>query len=500
MYKKLFLRLGQTIALVLALLLITPAFSFAQSGVNIEVKGAPLKTVMESISKQSNYRFVYTNEVNVDSYKVTVTSKNEPATTLFDKIFKPLNINYRIKGSQVVLGITSAVAETADENQQNAQQRKNLISVKGTVKDAATGEAIPYASVFVKGTTLGAYTADDGSYNISKVPANGTLTFNYVGYKTQEISVNSRAIINIQLASEAVNLDDVLVVAYGTAKKESFTGSAEVVKSDKLQKRTVSNVTKAIDGMVTGVQSTSGSGQPGAGASIIIRGFGSINAARDPLYVVDGIPYDGNINSINPSDIESMTILKDASAGALYGSRGANGVVMITTKKGTNGDLSVEFKGSWGVSSRAIPMHSTLNADGYVESIYNSYRGEQIRNGVSPADAGQAALTEMVSGSTKIFGTNAMYNPFDCNATEIIDLSTGKVKSGAKLKWNESWMDAVTQDLLCPLCLPGEKAKTDNLFRFSLPYNHSYLKMLRPSMKKEWLSPQISTDTQAEQT
>lgn len=468
MCKKLFLRFGQIIVLVLAFLLITPAFSFAQSGVNLEVKGAPLKTVMESISKQSSYRFVYTNEVNVDSYRVTVTSKNEPATTLFDKIFKPLNIHYRIKGSQVVLGITSAVAETTEEN----QQRKNLISVKGTVKDAATGEAIPYASVFVKGTALGAYTADDGSYNIPKVPANGTLTFNYVGYKTQAISVNSRAIINVQLASEAVNLDDVLVVAYGTAKKESFTGSAEVVKSDKLQKRTVSNVTKAIDGMVTGVQSTSGSGQPGAGASIIIRGFGSINAARDPLYVVDGIPYDGNINSINPSDIESMTILKDASAGALYGSRGANGVVMITTKKGTNGDLSVEFKGSWGVSSRAIPMHSTLNAYGYVESIYNSYRGEQIRNGVSPADAGQAAITEMVSGSTKIFGTNAMYNPFDCNATEIIDLSTGKVKSGAKLKWNESWMDAVTQDNPLRqdyvLTLSGGSDKTK--YMFSLGY------------------------------
>src|SRR5574344_2348463 len=220
MGKKLFLKLRQRIALVLALLLVAPSFIFAQSGVTIEVNGAPLKTVMESISKQSSYRFVYTNELNVDSYRVTVTSKNEPATALFDKIFKPLNINYRIKGSQVVLGITSAVAETTDENQQNAQQRKNLISVKGTVKDAATGEAIPYASVFVKGTTLGAYTADDGSYNISKVPANGTLTFNYVGYKTQEISVNSRAIINIRLASEAVNLDDVLVVAYGTAKKE----------------------------------------------------------------------------------------------------------------------------------------------------------------------------------------------------------------------------------------------------------------------------------------
>ena len=345
------------------------------------------------------------------------------------------------------------------------------LAVKGTVRDASTGEPVSFASVVLKGTSTATSTLDDGTYSLT-VPSNGTLVFSFIGYKSLEVPVNNRAVIDVSLAAEAMNLDDIIVVAYGTAKKESFTGSAEVVKADKLQKRKVSNVTKALDGMVTGVQTTSGSGQPGGGSSVIIRGFGSINAAKDPLYVVDGIPYDGDINSINPSDIENMTILKDASAGALYGSRGANGVVMITTKKGSSDGLSVEFQGSWGVSSRAIPMHETMDSYGYVETIYASYRNAQIRSGVSSAEAGPAALEQMISGAGKIFGTDAMYNPFNCAANEMIDYSTGKVKSGAKLKWNENWMDAVTkkapvrQEYIVNLSGGNEKTK----YMFSMGY------------------------------
>ena len=202
------------------------------------------------------------------------------------------------------------------------------LEVSGTVSDSETGETLPFAYVQIKGTTTGTQTDMDGRYTI-ETPANATLVYIFTGYVTREEPVNSRSLIDVAMESEAVSLDDVLVVAYGTAKKESFTGSAEVIKSDKLEKRTVANVTKALDGMTTGVISTSGSGQPGAGASVVIRGYGSLSASTTPLYVVDGIPYDGQINAINPNDIESMTIIKDASAGALYGARGANGVVMI---------------------------------------------------------------------------------------------------------------------------------------------------------------------------
>ena len=168
------------------------------------------------------------------------------------------------------------------------------LEVSGTVSDSETGETLPFAYVQIKGTTTGTQTDMDGRYTI-ETPANATLVYIFTGYVTQEVPVNSRSLIDVALDAEAVSLDDVLVVAYGTAKKESFTGSAEVIKSDKLEKRTVANVTKALDGLTTGVISTSGSGQPGAGASVIIRGYGSLSASTTPLYVVDGIPYQGRL-------------------------------------------------------------------------------------------------------------------------------------------------------------------------------------------------------------
>ena len=164
----------------------------------------------------------------------------------------------------------------------------------------------------------------------------------FIGMHTQEVKIQPTLAIVLKTDTEV--LDEVMVVAYGTAKKSSFTGSASTVKSTEIKKRQVSNVTKAIDGLAPGIQVTSGSGQPGSGSSIYIRGLGSINASSTPLYVVDGVPYDGSINAINPDDIENITVLKDASASALYGARAANGVIMITTKKGEKGKMEVNFK------------------------------------------------------------------------------------------------------------------------------------------------------------
>jgi Outer membrane receptor proteins, mostly Fe transport len=204
--------------------------------------------------------------------------------------------------------------------------------VTGIVVSEEDGQPIIGASVAVKGASVGAVSDIEGKFSISNVSSSAkTLVISYIGMLTQEVAI--KPYLKIVLKSNAQVTDEVVVVAYGTAKKSSFTGSAVVVKSDQIAKRVVANVSKALDGAVAGVQSTAGSGQPGSGASVVIRGFGSINASNNPLYVVDGIPFDGNISSINPNDIESMTVLKDASAGALYGARGANGVVMITTKK-----------------------------------------------------------------------------------------------------------------------------------------------------------------------
>ncbi|MDD2491777.1 MAG: SusC/RagA family TonB-linked outer membrane protein, partial [Bacteroidales bacterium] len=317
------------------------------------------------------------------------------------------------------------------------------LSITGTVTDAGSGEPIPFASVVVKGTVTGVSTDVDGKFTIS-AQGSSTLTFSSIGYQTLDVAVNGRSVVNVALSSSAIALEDVMVVAYGTAKKESFTGSAQVVKSEKLEKRTVANVTKALDGMAPGVQTTSGSGQPGAGASIVIRGFGSMSASTAPLYVVDGIPYDGAINAINPNDIESLTVIKDASAGALYGARGANGVVMITTKKGKESKVSVAFKGNWGVSSRAIPRYETLDAYEWTEDVYFMFKNRQIQNGTPVNSAGPLALQEMVSGGEKIFGSTQQYNPFSRAASDLIDHTTGKIFSGTSLLWDEDWLDYAT--------------------------------------------------------
>ncbi len=314
--------------------------------------------------------------------------------------------------------------------------------ITGNVTSADEGTPIPGASVVVKGTTIGTVTDVDGNFTLN-VPGNETLVISFVGMKPVEIPITTQNRYVIQMHSDVIGMEEVMVVAYGTAKKESFTGSAEVINNDVLQKRPVADVSKALEGQVSGVQVTSGSGQPGEGAEIVIRGFGSLNSSNNPLYVVDGVPFDGNLNSINPGDIESMTILKDASAGALYGSRGANGVVVITTKKGQEKALSVEFKATYGLSDRAIKPYKTLSTADFIEASFQGYKNNLIyAGGIHPDLAGSMAI-EAMKGSSGIFGANEIYNPYDMPVSELIDPETGQVNPNAKLLYESNWMDEV---------------------------------------------------------
>lgn len=317
--------------------------------------------------------------------------------------------------------------------------------IRGTVTSSDDGLPIPGVSVAVKGTTTGTTTDLDGNFTLT-VPANEILVFSFVGMKKQEVPLTDATVYDVSLESDIIGVDEVMVVAYGTAKKESFTGSAGVVDNEVLQKRPVADISKALEGQVAGVQTTSGTGQPGEGAEIVIRGFGSINSSNNPLYVVDGVPFDGNLNSINPGDIESMTILKDASAGALYGSRGANGVVVITTKKGQSKELSVELKATYGFSSRAIKPYETLSTADFIEASFQGYKNALIyTDGVHPDMAGPMAV-EALRGNTGIFGANEMYNPYDMPVSELIDPQTGQVNPSARLLYESDWLDEVTND------------------------------------------------------
>jgi TonB-linked SusC/RagA family outer membrane protein len=314
------------------------------------------------------------------------------------------------------------------------------IQVSGTVTDAGTGEPIAFASLQIKGTSFGTTTDDFGKYTIS-APSDGVLIISFVGYQNSEVAINGKSVVDVVLSIDAESLEEVVMVAYGTAKKSSFTGSAATVKSESITKRSVSNVTKAIEGLVAGVTSTSGNGQPGEGASIQIRGYGSINASSSPLYVVDGIPFDGNMASINPNDIENMTVLKDASASALYGSRGANGVVMITTKRGSDGHTNVNFKAQVGWQSRSLKAYDMVNQDEFVELTYESLKNQYyIKGGYSMDISKENASADM----GKTMG-GELYNPYKNYTWDtVIDPSTGKVRSDAISAWNENWMDELT--------------------------------------------------------
>ena len=296
------------------------------------------------------------------------------------------------------------------------------LTVKGTVSDQ-NGDPIIGVYVLLQGSTSGTSTDADGKYEIS-APANGTLVFSLVGMKEVVMPVNNKALINVVMSEESVELDDVMVVAYGTASKKSFTGSAATVKKEQLEKIQSSNFTKALEGTVAGVQVVGGTGQPGSSATIRIRGIGSINASSAPLYVVDGMPYDGNIAAINPNDIESMTVLKDASSTALYGSRAANGVIMITTKKGAREKTRVTFEGRVGVNSRGIGEYDIMKNPGEYMTTY----WQMLRNQLGSGEEATANL----------FGELG-YNPFMSDNNNIVD-ANGNLTAAA-LKWTDDWAD-----------------------------------------------------------
>ena len=260
----------------------------------------------------------------------------------------------------------------------------------------------------------------------------------FIGMKTVEVGVAPQ--LTVYLKTDSETLDEVMVVAYGSAKKSSFTGSAANIDQKKLELRPITNVTKGLEGQSTGILTTSGSGQPGSSASIVIRGFGSINASSNPLYVVDGVPFDGSLSSINPADIESMTVLKDASAGALYGARGANGVVMITTKGGKEGKANITWRSTVGWSSRALDEYDMVDGKDYVQLTYEAIRNSYIFNSGYSWDAAAAQARADLGGNLG----GELYNPFKNYTWDtIIDPATGMVRPDAQAAWNEKWMDAL---------------------------------------------------------
>lgn len=358
--------------------------------------------------------------------------------------------------------------------------------VKGLIVDES-GEPIIGASVVVTGTTLGLVTDINGRFMLSNVPNSAKfLQISFIGMKSQEVAI--RPDIKVVMETEVYQFDDIVItVPYGVAKKSTFTGSASVIDSKIIGVSQVSSVSKALQGSIAGLQSFSTSGQPGEDATIYIRGIGSVNASTTPLYVLDGVPYGGALSSISSQDIASITVLKDAAAATLYGSRAANGVIMITTKQGANNSTpDIELSAKYGFSSRAISDYKQLSTDEYFMLQWEAIRNAYIDEKYSPEDAGKKASSRLLS----YIGIN----PYGSKYPEPVD-ENGKLIPGIKPLWDDSWEDALTQnahytDLGARVSGGGKNTK----YYFSLGYLDDQGAYICSGFKRYTLRSNITSD------
>lgn len=298
-------------------------------------------------------------------------------------------------------------------------------SVSGKVTDES-GSGLPGVSVSVKGSSKGTSTDSEGNFKIS-VPNGAKLTFSYIGYENQDVAVGNQTTLNVRLIPSETALNEVVVTTFGTAKKTSFTGSAAKIGAEKLGVRPITNVGNALAGVSAGVQTTSGSGQPGSAPDIRIRGFGSISSSNSPLYVVDGVPYSASIANLNTDDIETMTVLKDAASTALYGARAANGVVMITTKKGAKGRNSINVKYTKGVNTRALPEYDRIGPADYYTLMWEANRNSFAYRATNPV-----AMATANTNATNGLGALVGYNVYNVPANQLVG-TDGKFNQNAQL-------------------------------------------------------------------
>jgi TonB-dependent starch-binding outer membrane protein SusC len=346
---------NKLLAMKFTVLLILVSFfkvsaNYSQENLTVKMENTPIKSILKEIERQTEFTFLYDNsKVNVNQEK-TVTIENKSIENVLDELFSNTQIEYKIKGKQILLS-NHAEGFLAQK-----------IQVTGKVVSSDKQEPLPGVVVTVKGTSVGSVTDLDGNFKVDVPDENAVLVFQYVGYLNEEVLVGTNRNITVSLVMDITNLDEVVVVGYGTMRKGDLTGAIASVNADDLNKGVITTTEQVLQGKVAGLTVLKGSGDPTAGATMRLRGATSLSASSTPLVVVDGIP-GVDINTVAPSDIESIDVLKDASSAAIYGSRGANGVIIITTKKPKSGK-KVEYNSSaaWGWVSNHIDM---LTADEY---------------------------------------------------------------------------------------------------------------------------------------
>lgn len=324
--------------------------------ITLSKSNSTLEVILNEIENQTDYLFIINSNVNTQQ-KTSVKAKEEPVSKVLDELFKETDVHYTMEGTHIVLSNKTVAKVSA------AQQAR---TITGKIIDE-TGEPLIGVSVLVKGTNNGSITNVNGDYTIAgDINSKTILVITYIGMKKQEVEVGNRNRINVTMTTDSEALDEVVVIGYGTSKKSDLTGSVASVNVDKLNTASNLNLGQALQGKMAGVEVVSTGGQPGAGSRILIRGLGTLNNSN-PLYIIDGM-YMDNMDFLNPNDVKSISVLKDASAAAIYGSRAANGVIIIETKSGTNteGKPTVKLSADIGVQVRSKKI-DMLNAKEWAE-------------------------------------------------------------------------------------------------------------------------------------
>jgi len=374
------------LSIIPALLLSFVCCSFAHSTksqdllnkkISIKVKLEEVHAILAEIEKLSGGKFMYSPEIIQSSRKVTINAKNEKVSDILNKLLQPLGIRYEVMNNYIILNRENDLVGILFTGMRITHDNIPVRVVRGNVS-IASGESLSGVSVTAKGTQTGTATDNKGNFALTVADNTSTLVFSHIGYQTIDFSLGSQEIITIVMQPDAKSLGDIVVVGYGQVKKNDLTGSVSSISLKEMKKVAVTSLDQALQGRASGVQITQNSGAPGATTTIRIRGGNSIQGDNEPLYVIDGIPFKNDgafsgasfnvLSTLNPNDIESISILKDASSTAIYGSRGANGVVIITTKRGRAGASALTFESYYGVQ-KVRRKYPVLNGQEYASFL-----------------------------------------------------------------------------------------------------------------------------------
>lgn len=406
------------------------AYAYSQN-ISISFKNASPEKILKSINQQTGYSFLYNAELIKKIAPISIDVKNAPLKDVLMECFKGENLSFVLENNTIVIKESKETGVDFKKNEFVQQ------FVEGTVVDEK-GNPIAGVTVAVDGKPeLLTVTDMNGKFKILFPSDASTLVFSSIGFTSEKVKVGSNRNIKVTLSAESEDLD-LVIVAYGAKKREELTTSVAKISSKDFEKRPISNVSNAIAGAAPGVQSNSGNGAPGSGSTIRIRGFGSISGDNAPLYILDGVPYEGVLNNLNPDDIESISILKDAASTAIYGARGANGIIVITTKKGIKNKTRVDFKAVQGFSTRGLSSYEKVDAYRYYELLWESLRNKKVEDGTALEVANQEASEEIYD--------NLKANPFGVPNNQIV-LPNGKINPAAKLLATDDldWREQISQ-------------------------------------------------------